>query len=484
MMAQKALLEGQGLEKGLEILKIPMRSELYQALFQEPMDGVVLHFLELLNSGSVQEAASLYDSILVPAYHFRFFLHTVLEGTPLREAVSHFKSLDPFLKKALMDENDREQICHYARVRMGLRKDPSAFFKLKGIREGFEKAYQMVEQNKPLTEAVEALLDHADSFRYQVLTREESRASILDYLQSAREGSAENEKEKWLTLVLLWASGEASKEGHLANILAKVGLFSPGKGLGLILVKGSHKEVALLYKALALRRFQVAPQIFDMNLAMEHAISALERLKANESLALVLESQFGLDARFPIHRVLSQEAYREEIIAFYDSLSMGKGFYASFERLASLSSYPVPRPMVGERNRSPLELATFRSIYQQELVEQVRPPRKAPGIPKSTEVLSPSNPTLDTPILNKEEGPLLSQAGRFLDLNMDTQFAKAENSERTDQSPQPHEVMVGVGVALGPVGPFPPEENEEEPEKPRGYRRLFSRLIDTFNRLR
>ena len=483
MEARQTILEGQGLEKGLDSLNIPMRSELYQALFQEPLDGVVLHFLELLSSGLIKEAVSLYDSILVPAYHFRFFLHTVLQGTPLNEALAHFKNLDPFLKRALLDEEDREQICHYARVRMGLRNDPSAFFKLKGVRQSFEKAYLMVENNKPLKEAVRPLLNHSDSFRYHVLTREESRAEIADYLRSARKGNAEDEKEKWLTLVLLWASGEALKEGDLLAIQSKVGLFSPSTALGLAFNKGTHKEVALLYRAMASRRFQIAPQLFHMNLSMKNALKAVERLKAGEGVAVVLESQFGMDARFPIYRILGQEAYREEILVFYQSLSSGEGFYASFEQLASLTSYVVPKPMMGELDRSPVELASFRSIYQQELVERVLPPRKAPNVPKSVGVLLPTNPLTDTPVVNTEEGPLLSQAGRFLNLEMAMAPVKEVTPKKEDRPDQLH-TPSRQGISLGPVGPFPPKEIEEEPAKPKGYRRLLSKLMDTFNRLR
>ena len=485
--ARRAILDGKGLEQSLEILNLPISSEIYQALFQEPLNGAVARFMEAASEGSLKEAVQLYDTILVPAYHYRFFLHVVLQGTPLKEAISHFKLLDPFLKQALLDESDRDQISHYARVRMGLRKDPSAFFRLKGIHYGFARAYKMVDEGKPLEEALAPLLHPRNSFRFQVLSNEKYRDRVQDYLKSARDADPESEREKWATLLLLWASQQAVEGRDLRSLQEAVGIFPGEYGVGLLLRKGEASRVSFLYKALALRRFHIAPQFFDMDLPMKWSIQAVEMLHRGVGAEEVLKKLFGLDARFPIYRVLAEDAYREELIGFYRDLSNGKGFYASFEKLAMISSYEVPGLLQEGETRSPQELARFRQIYKKDLVMEIIAEKEGPQIPGSGRVLIPTDPSNENPFLQRENGPILSRAGRFLDLLASGKSKGPEKEIKIAKKPlskQKREPETKKGISLGPVGPFPLPPEAQKKTKRRGYQRLLTKLKNSLRKLR
>ncbi|GEM_PF-2240019 len=478
--ARNLILDGQGLEKALELFELPLKSELYQALFQEPLDGAVARFLELVEKQEIEKASRLYDSVLIPAYHYRFFLHSVLQGTPLKEAVSHFRDLDPLLKDALTDESDKKQICHYARVRMGIRRDSTAFFRLKGVHYAFSRSYEMVSSGLPLQRALEPLRHPEGSFRRAVLSTEINRVRVKRYLGYCKEGDSEAERGEWTTLVLLWASEEVKAGEELAKIFAQVGSFSPDHGVGFLLGHSNQPQrVSALYRALALNKFRVAPQFFNMELVLNWARKGASLLRSGIPAKKVANEVFGLDSRFPIYRVLTQDAYHEELIKFYEDIADGRGFYESFEELAALCEYRVPELLKEDKPRTPQELAEFRSKYRKESVLKMLPRKKGPEIPQTTQTYLPSDPSKDKLNLVGAEGVVFSNPGRFLELKIPGVERKlrkrkilAKVKTKSKSKPKGRD-----SVTLGPVGPFPLDHPLIQKQKPRRKEKNFLSLL-------
>jgi hypothetical protein len=450
--ASRELRAGAPLQAVLVSVGLTSKHEVFQVLNNENFREAVATFLGLWADQRQIEANALYEELLEPSYHFKWFAHTIHQGTPLREATNHFKYLSPLMHQALTKEADREAVYHYARVRAGEQTDPGAFFRLKVVQDAFEHALHAIEQGEALLLALEYLMEGEGTWRSTVLSNERERNRVKKYVLACLRADVELEARYWHELIYFWAARQVANDGDLEVIAAQVRIAPAASPFFRALTQAADRRaIRAFYRAFALRKFRSNREFFELAAVKTACKGAAALIGAGEPVDVAV-SQTGIDSRFSLYPILVSEENREDAKSFMHAIFKEEGFDKALDHLSyaldwlrsvELESGEEPEPDSPPKRHSRPSLHVSIEESTQEVLheEQVEVPKMdlAPQITASMNVAKPKSPKLEPVPESKPESlrELLTTARKTLAKVRETRTQKKDRIA----SPAPIEIV-------------------------------------------